>query len=79
MSYASLFAKTRLWFRKTLNDPDDHDGVAIHLEPDIPDCVVKWALESINMNKVSGSDEIPADLLKILSDDPDKVLHSIYQ
>ena len=50
-----------------------------HLEPDIPECVVKWALESINMNTASGSDEISAELLKILSDDPDKVLHSIYQ
>ena len=56
-----------------------HDGVITHLEPDILDCKVKWALENITMNKASGDDEIPADLFQILKDDAVKVLHSICQ
>ena len=55
-----------------LHDPDNHDGVITHLEPDIPECEVKWALESLTMNKVSGG-----ELYQILKDDAVKVLHSI--
>jgi len=55
-------------YKKDLNDPDNHDGVISHLEPDILDCEVKWALGSITMNKASGSDGIPAELLQILKD-----------
>ena len=65
--------------RKDLNDPDNHDGVITHLEPDILEWEVKWALGSITMNKGSGSDEIPVELFQILKDDAMKVLHSIYQ
>ena len=54
--------------KKDLNDPDNHDGVISHLEPDILNCEVKWALGSITMNKASGSDGIPAELLQILKD-----------
>ena len=79
MSYATPFARTRLWFRKSLNDLDNHNGVVTNLVQDILECEVKWALESIIMNKTCGSDEIPAELFKILSDDPGKVLHSIHQ
>ena len=53
-------------YKKGLNDPDNHDGVVTHLEPDIVECEVKWALGSITMNKVSGGDGIPAELLQIL-------------
>ena len=59
--------------------PDNHDGVITDLEPDILECEVKWALESITTNKVSGGDRIPGELLQILKDDPVNVLHSIYQ
>ena len=65
--------------KKNLHDPDNHDGVIIHLEPDILECKVKWALGSITMNKASGGDGIQADLFQILKDDAVKVLHSIYQ
>ena len=60
-----------------LNDPDNHDGVITHLEPDILECEVKWALGSITMNKPSGGDEIPAELFQILNDDGVKVLHPV--
>jgi len=66
-------------YKKDLTVPDDHDGVITHLEPDIPECEVKWALGSITMNKASGGDRIPAELFQILKDDAVKVLHSIYQ
>ena len=66
-------------YRKDLNDPDNHDGGTTHLEPDILECEIKWALESITMNKASGGDEIPVELFQILKDDPVKVLHSICQ
>ena len=66
-------------YRKDLNDPDNHDGVITHLEPDILECEVKWALESITTNKASGGDGIPVELFQILKDDAVKVLHSIYQ
>ena len=65
--------------KEDLHDPDNHDGVIIHLEPDILECEVKWALESITMNKGSGGDGIPVGLFQILKDDPVKVLHSICQ
>ena len=66
-------------FKKDLHDPDNHDGVITHLEPDIMECEVKWALESITMNKASGGDGIPVELFEILKDDAIKVLHSICQ
>ena len=66
-------------YKKGLNDLDNHDGVVTSLEPDILECEVKWALESITMNKASGGDGIPAELFKILKDDAVKVLHSICQ
>ena len=63
--------------QKDLNDPDNHDSVITHLEPDsILECEVKWALGSITMNKASGGDGIPAELFQILKDDSVKVLHS---
>ena len=66
-------------YKKDVNDPDNHDGVTTHLEPDILQCEVKWALGSITTNKASGGDGIPAELLQILKDDAAKVLHSICQ
>ena len=66
-------------YRKDLHDPDNHDGVITHLEPDIIECKVKWALGSIITNKASGGDGIPAALFQILKDDTVKVLHSICQ
>ena len=65
-------------YKKGLNDPENHDGVVAHLEPDILKYEVKWALGSITMNKASGGDRIPAELFRILKDDV-KVLHSIWQ
>ena len=65
--------------KKDLHDPDNHDGVITHLEPDILECEVKWALESITMNKASGGDAIPVEFFQILEGDAVKVLHSIYQ
>ena len=56
-------------YKKDLHDPDNHDGVITHLEPDILECEVKWALESITMNKASGGDGIPVELFQILEDD----------
>ena len=64
---------------KDLHNPDNHDGVITHLEPDIVECELKWTLGSITMNKVSGSDRIPVELFQILNDDAVKVLHSICQ
>ena len=66
-------------YKKDLHDPDNHDGVIIHLEPDILECEVKWALGSITKNKPGGGDGIPAELFQILKDDAVKVLHSICQ
>ena len=66
-------------YRKRLNDPDNHDGVITHLEPDILQCEVKWALGSTTTNKASGGDGILAELSKILKDHAVKVLHSICQ
>ena len=66
-------------YRKDLNDPDNHDGMITHREPDILECKVKWALGSITTNKASGGDGIPVELFQILKDDGGKVLHSICQ
>ena len=66
-------------YKKDLHNPDNHDGVITDLEPDILECEVKWALESITMNKASGGDRIPIELFQILKDDAVKVLHSICQ
>ena len=66
-------------YKKDLHDPDNHDGVITHLEPDILECEVKWDLGNITMNKASGGDRIPADLFQILKDDAVKVLQSICQ
>ena len=66
-------------YTKDLYNPDNHDGVITHLEPDILECEVKWALETINMNKASGNDGIPVELFQILKDDILKVLHAIGQ
>ena len=66
-------------YKKDLHKPDNHDGVIAHLEPDILECEVKWALRSMTMNKASGDDGIPVELFHILKDDAVKVLHSICQ
>ena len=66
-------------YKKVLMPLNNHDGVITDLEPDIPECEVKWALESITMNKASGGDGIPVELFQILKDDAVKVLHSICQ
>ena len=66
-------------YNKDLHDPDNHDGMIIHLEPDILECKVKWALGGITMNKASGGDGFPVELFQILKDDAVKVLHSICQ
>ena len=65
--------------QKDFHDPDNHNGVITHLEPDILECEVKWALESMITNKASGGDGIPVELFQILKDDAVKVLHSICQ
>ena len=70
---------TEKLYKKDLHDPDNHDDVITNLEPDILECKVKWALESIPTNKASGCDGIPVELFQILNDDAVKVLHSIYQ
>ena len=66
-------------YKKGLQNPDNHDGVITHLEPDILECEVKWALGSITINKASGCNGIPVELFQILKDDAVKVLHSICQ
>ena len=70
---------TEQLYEKDPHNPDNHDGVITHLEPDILECEVKWALESITMNKARGGDGIPVELFQILKDDAVKVLHSICQ
>ena len=70
---------TEKLYKKGLNDLDNHNSVVTHLEPDILECEVKWALGSITMNKASGDDKIPAELFQILKDDAVKGLHSICQ
>ena len=64
-------------YKKDLYDPDNYDGVITHLEPDILECEVKWALANITLNNASGGDRIPAELFQSLKDDAVKVLHSI--
>ena len=66
-------------YKKDLHDPDNHNGVITHLEPDILECKVGWALENITMNKASGGDGVPVQLVQILNEDAVKVLHSIWQ
>ena len=66
-------------YKKDLHDPDNHDGVTTHLESDIPECEVKWALGSITTNKASGGYRMPVELFQILKDEAVKVLHSICQ
>ena len=70
---------TEGWYKKDPHEPDNDDGVMTHLEPDILECEVKWALGSITMNKASGGDGIPVELFQILKGDAVKVLHSICQ
>ena len=70
---------TEKLYKKDLHDPDNHGGVITHLEPDILECEIKWALGSITMKKTSGGDGIPVELFQILKDDAVKVLHSTYQ
>ena len=64
-------------YKKDLHNPDNHDGMITYLEPDILECEVKWALESITTNKASGGDGIPVELFQIVEDDAVKVLHSV--
>ena len=66
-------------YKKDLHDPENHDGMITHLEPDILECKAKWALGSITTNKVSGGDGIPVELFQILKENAVKVLHSICQ
>ena len=70
---------TEKLYKKDLHNPDNHDDVITYLSPDILECEVKWALESITTNKASGGDGIPAELFQILEDDAVKLLHSICQ
>ena len=71
-------AHTEELYKKALSDPDSHDGVVTHLEPDILECEVKWALESITMNKASGGNEIPVELFQILKDNTVKVQNTVF-
>ena len=70
---------TEEFYKKGLNDPENHKDVVTHQEPDILECEVKWAVGSITMNKASGGDGTPGELIKILTDDAVKALHSICQ
>ena len=70
---------TEKLYKKDLHDPDNHDDVIIHLESDILECEVQWALRSTTMNKASGGDGIPAEIFQILKDDAVKALHSTCQ
>ena len=70
---------TKQLYKKDLHDPDNHDGVITHLEPDILECEVKWALGSNTMNKANGGDGIPVELFQMLKDDAVKVLYSLCQ
>ena len=72
-------ARIHRTIQKDLHDPDNHDGVITHLEPDILECEVKWTLGSTTMNKASGGDGIPVELFQILKDDAVKMPHSIFQ
>ena len=79
LTEAEEVAEIHRTYKKDLNDPDNHDGVITHSEPDILQCEVKWALGSITTNKTSGGYGIPVELFEILKDDAVKVLHSICQ
>ena len=70
---------TEKLYKKDIHDPDNHNGMIMHLEPDILECKVKWALGGITMNKASGGDRMTNDLLRTLKDDAVKVLHSLCQ
>ena len=74
-----LLEHTEELYKKHLHDPDNHNGVIIHLEPHILECEVKWAFESITTSKASGGDGIPVELFQFLKDDAVKVLHSMCQ
>ena len=74
-----IYEYTEELYKKDLHDPDNHDSMITHLEPDILECKVKWALGSITTNKACGGDGIPVDLFQILKDDAMKVLHSTWQ
>src|SRR5574337_428434 len=76
---ARIHRRIHRTIKKYLHDPDNHDGVITHLQPDILECEVKWALGSTTMNKVTGCDRIPVELFRILKGDTAKVLHSICQ
>ena len=69
----------RKLYKKDFHDSDNHEGVITHLEPDILECEIKWALGSITMNKASGGDGIPVELFQILKNDAVKALHSVCQ
>ena len=83
--FLNIIFKIKIWqeytelYKKYLHYPDKHDGVITHLEPDILECKVKWALGSITMNKTSGGDGIPVELFQILKDNAVKVMYSICQ
>ena len=72
-----LCRPTEELYKKDLHNPDNHNGVVTHLEPDILECKVKWALGSVTISKASGGDRIPVELFQILKDDAMKVLHSM--
>ena len=74
---ARIHRKYTELYKKGLNDLDNHNGVITHLEPDILECEVKWALGSTTTNQASGGDGIPAELFRFLKDDAVKVLHSV--
>ena len=76
---ARIHRYTEELYKKDIHDSDNHDGVIAHLEPDILECKVKWALGRITTNKASVGDGIPVELFQILKDNAVKVLHSIYQ
>ena len=78
MNKAEILKKKEL-YKNDLHDPDNHEGIITHLETDIQECEVKWALGSITTDKASGGDGIPVELFQILKDDAVKVLHSICQ
>ena len=79
MQYLDAVLKMTELYKRDLNDPDNHGGVNIHLEPDVLQSELKWALRSITTNKASGGDGNPGEIFQILKDDAVKVLHLIYQ
>ena len=77
--YRKEYTRIQRIYKKDLHDPDNHDGVITHLEPDILEFEVKWALGSMTVNKARGGDGIPVELFQTLKDDAVKVLHSVCQ